>query len=36
MNSSSEVGLFVKNFANHCSKSDIKIFVKNDIITTYI
>lgn len=36
MNSSAETSLFVESFANQCSKAQIKIFDKNDTITTYI
>lgn len=36
MNSSSETSHFVANFINQCSKAEIKFFVKNDVITTYI
>ena len=36
MSQSAETSHFVESFANQCSKAQIKLFSKNDVITTYI
>lgn len=36
MDLASEISYSVENFVNQCSKAQIKVFSKNDVITTYI